>query len=97
VPNPADHFKKMARGCSLAGGSRSFEIREHEQNAKEQVRGGEDQVEAARASLQDQNDNSDAVAEFFKHRRQHQRPIARGIGGDEKKRELPGRARPTKP
>ena len=72
------------------GVARRLEVGEHEEDAEQQIRCGEDEVGAARASLQYQHGDSDAVAEFFKHRRQHQRAIARGVRGDEEKGELPG-------
>src|SRR5712671_3832019 len=85
----------MARGRPLGCRSRSLNVREREQKAQEQVRGGEDQVGAVRTSLQNQHHNGNAEAEFFKHRRQHQRPKASGVRGDEEKRKLPGQRQPN--
>ncbi len=42
------------------------------------------------AVLHDQNHHRNPIAEFFENRGNHQRPVARRIGRDDEKRDLPG-------
>ena len=70
-----------------------FQVRNHEQNAEQQVDAAEQQVGRVHAVLHDQNHDSDAVAEFFEDGRNHQRPVAHRVGGDDEKYES---ARPVR-
>jgi D-aminoacyl-tRNA deacylase len=64
--------------------------RNHEEHAEQQIRSGKNQIAAVHASLLNQNDDGNRIAEFFHHRRNHQKPIAYRISGNHEKRKLPG-------
>ncbi len=81
-------------GTVALGGARwCLEIRGRKKYAEQQVGPGEDEVRGVHSPLQDQEDHSGAVTEFFKHRRNHQRSIAHRVAREQEENDLPGQRR----
>lgn len=70
-----------------------FDISDHEEQAKQQIDATEEHIVGMHASLMNQNDDGDPIAELFKDGWQHQRAITRRVARDYKERELPSQAR----
>ena len=86
--------RKSSRYCWA---SRSLEIGDDKEKAEEQIRTGKDQVRPVHLSLRDEGNPRRAVSGFFEDGRNHERPITRGVCGDEDKATCHARATPTNP
>src|SRR5437016_13400367 len=68
---------------------RSADIRSDKKRSERQVNGAEYQIVWIRALFGNQNDYRNRVHKFFQNGRDHERPQAHGVPGDEDKCDLP--------
>jgi hypothetical protein len=76
---------------------RCCEINEQEEQAEHQIDAAEQEIVRVHASLLDQDEDSDAIAELFKNGWQHQQAITRRVARNYKERKLPSQSRADEP
>jgi len=75
---------------------RSLDIGDGKQNAQQKIDSGQHHIRGVHAVLRHEKHDRDAIAEFLKNRRNHQRPVAERVSGNYKKGNLPSQGRAGK-